>query len=234
MLALTIDSPMQSDGCVTCCCETISLKPGETQPLYLNYAGWAAPIALRGLHCEPTITVEEKKTCDVITTGNLPPVASSNTEFDVTLNTPLTADLKTFVTDPEADTLTFKPLLLYGTQHGKFSLKSDGTFTYTPVQGYVGPDNCFVSVSDGHNQPVVFEVLFGVGVPASDVGSTWDLVVGKPIVNQRLYLVTLPLTVSPAARTCQIFRLTVRQGALDCDCNCYYHVDCVDVRIVQC
>jgi len=235
MLAVDIGAvPADPMGCVSCCCEIVALKPGETAPLRLNYAPWAVPIAPRGLHCVPTITVEEKKTCDVVVAGNLPPVASSDTEFDVAVNTPLTADLKTFVTDPEDDALTFKPLLLYGTQHGKFDLKPDGTFTYTPVRDYKGPDHCFVSVSDPGNPPVVFEVLFGVGVPASGVGSTWDLTVGTPIVDQRLYVVTLPLSISPAARTCQVFRVTVRQGALDCECNCYYHVDCIDVRVVQC
>jgi len=223
-----------NNACVTCCCEVVSLKPGETLPLRLNYAPWAVPIAPRGLHCVPVIDVELKDTCSTPAGSNLPPSAPPQIRYDVVADTPLDDDLKTQVTDPEDDIMTFKAMMLYGPKHGSVKLKSDGTFTYTPVLGYVGEDRFFFSVTDNINPAVVLEALIGVGISAASVKGTWDLTVGTPIVDQRLYVVTVPLIASPAAKTCQVFRLSIRQGALDCDCNCYFHLDCVDVRIVSC
>lgn len=235
MKHIVIDDSVQTDGCTVCCCETVSLRPGETQALKLNYAPWAVPIAPKGLHCEPGIQVELKDTCAPSTGANLPPSASGDIHFDVVVNTPLTdGDLNDFVTDIEGDNLVFKVLSLYGPKHGKLDLNADGTFTFTPQGGYEGEDHFFFSVSDGVNPPVVLEALLGIGVPSINVRGTWDLTVGTPIVDQRYYTVTLPIAASPAAKECQIFRLTVRQGALDCDCVCYYHIDCIDVRIAKC
>jgi hypothetical protein len=233
MMHVVIDDVRSSGGCTTCCCEVVSLKPGETQPLHLYYAAWAAPIAPRGLHCEPTIEVELKDTCPPPSSSNLPPATAADIRFDVLLNTVFNGDLKTQVVDPEGDTMTFKPLPLYGPKLGKLDLNSDGTFTYTPVTGAKGEDRFFFTVSDGANS-VVMEALLGVGIASSTVKGTWDLVVGKPVVDQRLYMVTIPITASPAAKICQVFRLSIRQGALDCNCECYYNVSCVDVRIAKC
>jgi len=231
---IMIDDAVRENNCIVCCCDTVSIKPGETLPLQLNYAAWAVPIAPRGLHCEPSVDVEEKDTCPAPTGGNLPPAANGDIRFDVLLNTAFLGDLATEVTDQEGDPLTFKSLALYGPKHGKLELDSDGTFTYTPFTSYKGTDNFFFSVSDGVNSPVIMEALLGVGVPGDSVRPTADLTVGEPIVNQRWFTVTLPIAASPAAKNCQVFRLTVRQGALDCDCNCYYHNDCIDVRIAKC
>lgn len=227
--------PVDPSGCVSCCCEMVALKPGETMPLRLNYAPWAVPIgALRGLHCAPSVEVELKDTCPPPAGSNLPPSAPPQIRFDALVNTPLDGDLNTQVIDPEGDPLTFKPMALYAPKHGSLKLKSDGTFTYTPVQDYKGEDRFFFSVTDSINPAVVMEAMIGVGISSYDVKGTWDLVIGQPIVDQRTYIVTLPISASPAAKTCQIFRLSIRQAALDCDCNCYHHVDCVDVRIVKC
>jgi len=235
MLAVDIGAyPADPSGCVSCCCEVVSIKPGETLPLYLNYAPWAAPIALRGLHCVPSVEVEERQTCDTPAGSNLPPSAPPQIRFDAIVNTPLDGDLNTQVTDPDGDAMTFKAMAHYAPKHGSLKLKSDGTFTYTPVQNYKGEDRFYFSVTDNINPAVVMEAMIGVGISSWDVKGTWDLVVGPAIVNQRMYMVTLPISASPAAKTCQVFRLTIRQGALDCECNCYYHTDCVDVRIVKC
>jgi hypothetical protein len=240
MLALTIDSPQIDSGCIKCCCELVMLKPGETQPLVLNYAPWAIPIAQRGLYCEPVVEIEEKNNCSPGTTGDQPPAATSELiTYDVALNTAAAIDLATAIEDPEAQPLTFKVLTGYGPFNGYLKPVTpgvnDGAYTYTPHTGYRGPDRFFVSASDGVNKPEVFEVLLGVGgVLGSTVTPTPVFSVGKPSVNQKYYTVVLPLAASPAAKTCQSFRLSIRQGAQDCDWNCYYHVDCVDVRIANC
>lgn len=233
MLALSIQDQQQAAACIKCCCETVSLKPGETQPLLLNYAPWALPIAQRGLHCLPSVEIEEKETCDAPGGDNLPPQVIDQTAFSTPVNTALNGDLNTKVSDPESAELTFKLLPHYGPKKGKLVLNEDGTFVYTPQGSYKGEERFYATASDGTNK-TTFEVMIAVGVVAASMIPTPDLAIGTPIVDQRYYTVRLPLVASPAARSCQIFRLSIRQGALDCDCNCYYHVDCVDVRIANC
>jgi VCBS repeat-containing protein len=50
-------------------------------------------------------------------------------------------------TDPEGATLTAQ--LVSGTSHGTLALNSNGSFTYTPVTGYVGSDSFTYRASDG-------------------------------------------------------------------------------------
>jgi len=238
MLALTIDSYNNTDSCISCCCEVVSIKPGETLPLYLDYAPWAVPNLLkRGLHCLPSIEIEEKKTCDVALSSNMPPAIYSTdamVRFHTGKNVELVDDLTTKVLDPEGVVCTYKVLPHYGPRHGKLKLDPNGAFTYMPSQNFMGEERFYCSASDGVNAPFVFEVMIAVEIDAGLMTPKLDLEIGTPIVDTRLYRVTVPLIASPAAQTCQVFRLTFRQGALDCDCVCYYKNDCCDVRIVKC
>jgi len=61
-----------------------------------------------------------------------------------------------------------------------------------------------------------------------------NLSVGMPIVNQKYFTVCFPITLSPAAQECDVWRLTVLQGALDCQCICYTRTDCFDVKVAKC
>lgn len=238
MLQLDIGSSLvDPSGCVTCCCEVVSIKPGETLPLYLNYAPWAVPFAKRGLHCVPSVEIEEKRTCDVANSSNMPPeiyAMDGMARFDTGTNVILNANLGDKVSDPDGDPIVYKLLPHYRPQHGKLQLDPNGPFTYNPSVDFKGEERFYVTASDGINAPFIFEVLIAVGIDAGLMKPKLALEIGTPIVNAHLYIVTVPLIASPAAQTCQVFRLTIRQGALDCECNCYYHTDCVDVRIVKC
>jgi hypothetical protein len=233
MLHVSFSDQKSASGCVQCCCESVSLKPGEIQPLYLNYAGWAAPIAGKGLHCAPQVEIELKNTCPPPMGGNLPPVKSGEAMFSCAVNGRLYADLRVLVKDPEGVALAFNVLPLYTPQHGKLILNTDGRIDYTPFRGYQGYDRFFYSASDGVNS-IVSEVLIGVGVQPTLADLTPALSVGSAVVNHVYYTVVLPLIASPAAQPCQIFRLNIRQGALSCDCIAYYRVDCCDVHIATC
>jgi Bacterial Ig domain len=234
MMHFTVEAPSPTESCVKCCCENLSLKPGTIERVTVGYAPWALPIGR--LHCDPSFALEQMETCLAPTQGNMPPQVSGDPKFTGTVNTLLTGDLKTVVSDLENDPLKFKVLPLYGPKHGNLVLAEDGTFEYTPHTSYKGTDNAFVSMSDGHNSPVVFEVMLGVGVLAPALVPTPSVSIDTKgvYIDERYFAVNFPIRISPAAKTCEVWRLTVLQGALDCECVCYTRTDCFDIRIVKC
>jgi Big-like domain-containing protein len=228
-------SAQMVDGCVQCCCQTISLKPGTTSKVTIGYATWSIPIGR--LHCIPSFVLDQMQTCPVAPAGaNLPPRPASKVAFDTAMNTTLTDDLSTQVTDPEGDPLTFKWLMANGPSHGKLTLAADGSFTYVPDTTYVGADRFFASVSDGINPAVVFEIIVGVGTPSADIASTPSVGVDPNGVqiDYRMHTVSFPIKISPAAQLCEVWRLSMAQNAIDCDCYCYNRTDCYDIRIAKC
>ncbi len=89
------------------------------------------------------------KSLTVTITANQPPVAS-NDSYSTTQNTALTLAAPGVLgndTDPEGATLTAQ--LVTGPSHGTITLNSDGSFTYTPLAGYVGSDSFTYRASDG-------------------------------------------------------------------------------------
>lgn len=237
MLHYTVETAQpETAGCVKCCCERLSLKPGTINRVSLGYAPWAVPIGR--LNCVPQFSLEQMETCPPPVGTDLPPVlnAGDAARFDVIVNTPFNGDLNDVVEDPEGAPLTFKTLTVYQPQHGKVLVNPSGAFTFVPQQAYTGIDRFFASASDGVNPPFVFEVILGIGVTAASALATPHVSVDlKSVqVDQRYYTVVFPLKVSPAAATCEVWRMTVLQGALDCDCVCYTRSDCYDISIVKC
>ena len=43
-----------------------------------------------------------------------------------------------------------------------------------------------------------------------------------------------PVAISPGAKVGDIYRLTIRAPAMDCDGTTYYHVSCYDITIGKC
>lgn len=232
MMHFTVEDPQpNASGCIKCCCEKLSLKPGTTSKVSVGYAPWAVPIGQ--LHCAPQFMIEQMETCPVPVGANMPPAATSEVKFSTAVNALLESDLKLMITDPEAAALTFKLLPLYGPKHGKLDLKADGTFSYMPTTNFTGEERFYVSASDGTNT-AIFEVMIAVGIDAGTVTPTPHISIGPAVVDQRYFTVYFPVTVSPAAQLCEVWRLTVLQAALDCDCQCYTRTDCFDIGIAKC
>src|SRR5262245_16745213 len=232
MMHFTVDAYTPLDSCQKCCCERLNLVPGTTSKVMVGYAPWAAPIGR--LHCVPQFAIEPLATCPPALSGNLPPQPQVPVAFDVLLNTQFDGDLATKVTDPEGDAITFAVLPLYGPFHGKLSMQPDGNFSYMPEGSYSGPDRFFASATDTSNNKTVFEVLLGVNVAGSTVVPTPPVSVGPASIDERFYSVSFAVTLSPAARACDTWRLTVRQAALDCDCTCFTRNDCYDIGVAKC
>jgi hypothetical protein len=61
---------------------------------------------------------------------------------------PITGDLSPNDSDPNGDPLTYDPNPSSGPDNGTVTINPDGTFTYTPDPGYVGPDEFVYVVCD--------------------------------------------------------------------------------------
>jgi hypothetical protein len=232
MMHFTVDDYQAvNNNCVKCCCEKLNLKPGTVNKVLVGYAPWAVPIGQ--LHCAPQFQIEQMDTCPVPVGSNIPPTKTAEIKFSTTINATLENTLTVMITDPESAAITFKLLTLYGPKHGKLDLKTDGSFSYVPMYNYVGEERFYVSASDGTGS-AIFEVMIAIGIDPATMVETPHVSVGPAVVDQRYFTVSFPVIVTPAANECEVWRLTVLQNAIDCECLCYTRTDCFDIGIVKC
>src|SRR5262249_13617203 len=64
--------------------------------------------------------------------------------------------------DTDIDGKPLTTALVTGTAHGALTLRPDGSFTYTPVAGYIGPDRFTYQAGDGTNTSNVATVTLSV------------------------------------------------------------------------
>lgn len=57
---------------------------------------------------------------------------------------------------------------------------------------------------------------------------------GRISVDRKNFLLRFPVSVSPGAATDNIYRIIIRQPALDCDCNKFWHEMCIDITVGKC
>jgi len=97
-----------------------------------------------------------------ITIGNNPPTPKDDTATTRT-SEPISGNVLKNDTDPDSDPLS---VVLNGTapQHGKLTLKADGSFTYTSDDGFVGEDKFTYIVTDGAigSEPIIGTVIITV------------------------------------------------------------------------
>src|SRR5207248_10823934 len=85
-----------------------------------------------------------------ITAGNRAPVANVDaytTVQDIPLAINAAAGVLANDTDVDGDPLT--AALVTSVAHGSLTLNADGSFTYSPVAGYSGPDSFTYRANDG-------------------------------------------------------------------------------------
>ncbi len=127
-----------------------------------------------------TSTCETIVTITVNNDGiNQPPVAYDE-EYTTNVNTQLNVSAENGVlvndTDPENDELT--AILDTDVDNGTLQLNSDGSFTYTPDNGFVGQDFFTYRANDGeYNSEVIF-VSINVVDDTGDFGCTSQVVLG--------------------------------------------------------
>ena len=93
--------------------------------------------------------------------------ATSSIEVDGTITN---GSLTEYVTDPEGTGLDFSTDLITAPTHGTLVLNQDGTFTYTPEEGYIGEDSFSYQVCDRSNpvQCVTGTLTIEVGGEGAD------------------------------------------------------------------
>lgn len=230
-----IDPDKQNgNGCATCCCEAATAMPGITEKWLLDYSGWAVPIGGKGL--SQTDFVLEKL-------YDAPRrIEAAGTVQNTPLNTPLNFAVSGLVTgNPDALTLTYALLPFNTFEHGTATIDANtGALVYTPINGYVGYDRAFVAITPESSTPIVVEIAVAVNPVSGNLPApklTPDLSVPADRVQKlrgAWASITFALVVSPAASVGDIWRLSVKQATLDCDCQPYTHVSCYDVTIGKC
>lgn len=238
MLYFTVDprdSYKVGGSCNTCCCQEASIAPDEINKMTVNYAPWAAPIGGKGLTNSTQFAVEKKS-------GDEPDDAPNNDNLSLAVERGaiLGGDVFSTASSPIGEPLTFGLVPLSGPQHGTITFTDAGIFTYTPDSGYTGYDNFFYTTTDGQNT-VIREVIIQVNFPAPaapfpEQRYTPPIRIDRKRVkvDPNSFQLNLAIEASPALRVGEIYRLTIKQPTLDCDCNEYFHVSCYDFVVGKC
>jgi Bacterial Ig domain len=219
----------------------MNAKVGSTDKVQIMYAAWSQPIGGRGVGV-PNIDLALLTKAGVAS-GNQKPVATPF--YGLTAyGAAFTGALATVVVDPEAAALTYKALPLYGPANGAVAISVTGAFIYTPGPSFTGYDRFFYSVDDNVTGPVVGEVIIGVSpdsplpalpLPTAAMVTPAVIVRNKFVqVNAAWQSISFPLEVSPQAVAGDVYRMTIRTPAYDCDGAVFYHVSCYDILIGAC
>lgn len=230
------DTYRAGGSCGICCCGEATVTPNETNKMVINYAAWAAPIGGRGLSNETQWSIDKKS-------GSEPPEGPVNTNYSVSIprNTEyLLGDVATGASSPESLPLTYSLLPLSGPDNGVIDFLPNGKWSYTPRNSFVGYDNFFFVTSDG-GQQIIREVIIQIqqGSPTPDLPAqayTPPLKIDRNNIRYDAanYQISLMIEASPALRIGDVYRLTLRQATLDCDCNKYFHQSCYDFVVSKC
>lgn len=214
------------DACGTCCCESIGARPGEINGVMISYSAWGAPLGGHGLINETTFEIE-----GVSVTA---PLVNSSFERTV-MNTPYTGSLSGLFPNPEGEPVEYEILELYPPRGGIVELGENGAFTYTPSPLFTGIDRFWFSINGNIGEFVIsVDPSAQQQIPEPPFTPAVYVPAKGRAVDPRAYTLRFMLNVSPAAKPGDIYRMTIRQVAIDCNGNKYVHVSCYDISIGSC
>jgi len=236
MLVFTADPRDASSGlqsaCNSCCCQPATARPGERNKWMINYGTWAAPLLGQGITDRTSFDLEKM---DQEPDPRAP--INQNYYFPTSFNTALNGNVSTGASDPLDGELTYRLHGLFEPERGEVVVNIDGTFSYTPTLGFSGYDSFYV-ITSNDAKSVVTQVIVGVaaldGNPRPAKAFDPVLYVHQKTVEANNNLLTFQLAASPAAVVGDRYRLTIRQPAIDCNCEEYFHVSCYDITVVSC
>lgn len=249
-------------GCNTCCAVVASAVPGETNKWRISYAPWLCGIrGGRGL-IAPAFFAWQKMTPNPPAPFPmmLPP---TNIDYSAQIgaNTAYSGTVATSAVSPQSNPLTFLLDPVNPPSNGVVAMNSNGTFIYVPTAGYTGIDQFGFFTTDGVNAPV--ENIFVLGVDTiiashfvdslppgvenlsgSESGlqvyetplppSQGSIYVPPTSVYIRGPHIEFNVTCSPETLIAQIYRMTLKVQAMECDGGFLTHISQYDIRITTC
>lgn len=222
-------------SCGTCCCQNAQIAPGEINKVIINYVAWAAPIGGRGLTNKTMFSVDKKFGSEP-TTG---PVNTNYSQSSVN-GAAINSNVSSGASDPNGDLLSYALVPLSGPENGILSFNSDGSYIYNPKSGFVGYDNFFFVTRAG-GEEIIREVRIQSSpaapaqpLPAQPYTSPITIDRERIHVDAKNYMISFPIEASPGLRIGDVYRLSVRQSTLDCDCNEFVHLSCYDFTVGKC
>lgn len=214
------------DACGKCCCESISARPGEVNGVMVSYVAWSAPLGGHGLTNKTTFEFE-----NVSVTEPLVNSAFERTPF----NTTLAGSLAALFPNPEGEAVEYEILELYPPLNGTVELGENGAFTYKPATSFTGIDRFWFSINGNVGEFVIaVDPAQGPQIAQPPFTPAVYVPLSRRSVNPQTHVLRFVLGVSPAAKPGDIYRLNVRQAAIDCEGNEYFHISCYDISIGSC
>lgn len=220
-------------GCNVCCCEAATARPGEVNKVEINYAQWSLVTAEKGLSFGTAIEISPCTNCG----------EASSIATDAFARTLTNTDYVGTLADPVATgSLLYQVLAIYGPRNGEVTAIDAGTgaFTYRPNPGFTGIDRLFFKVTDEDGGSSIGEFIISVDpvVGAQNRQPGFENALSIPAarvnIDRKSQTLSFPLDASPKARPGDIYRITIRQPAIDCDCAKFWHSMCLDVTITKC
>lgn len=117
--------------------------------------------------------------------------SASDDNYEISVNSELSVSLESGVlandSDADGDSLTVSQV--EDVSHGTLTLNADGTFTYTPNEGFEGTDSFVYQVRDGNGGVSEATASIDVSVPTATIIGTSgaDNLVGSAGVNDDIY-----------------------------------------------
>lgn len=228
-------SGISGGACNTCCCQRLTLKPGETNKMTINYAPWSLPIGW----VTPSMEYSIETNSDACATGDVggfgPPsndfLSASTASGAVSIDATATAQ-------PAGNVFAYKVIALNGPYHGSVT-NASGVFTYTPRAGYVGWDAFWYEMTDAQGRKVTRSVRVNVGATSAAIDPRWIaeqpfIDASKVMTDRDMQLVSFPIYMPLSAPDCATYRLTIKQPATNCDQTIFHHIACFDISTSDC
>lgn len=225
--------------CTSCCCQPLSLQPGETNLITINYAMWSVPLGRPGIVGGFEYNIETNTdACPSSKIGGFLPPSAANLLLSTAESTDLAIDLTAGVT-PAGNTFSYSIVPFSGPRKGTLAQTAEGQYTYTPNGGVTGKDYFSFTVTDAQSRTVTrhVEINIGTNVEARNnalLSLTPFVDLSTVVVDQQLQQVRFPLYMPLSCTECERYKLTIRQPAQDCDCNTFHHFMCFDITCKPC
>ncbi|MBT7045617.1 MAG: tandem-95 repeat protein, partial [Gammaproteobacteria bacterium] len=135
------------------------------------------------------VACDKATTYIVIADMNNPPLAENDINTS-TINTPVSGQVLTNDVDPDGDPLTVNSTPINGPTNGTVTLNPNGTYTYTPIDGFTGNDSFDYEVCDDGGLCDIATVTISVipkftvaNVPPVAVEDNYTGKIGTPVTG---------------------------------------------------